>query len=166
MIREEILAMYPPEDNHAYDTWRNAILTPNHDVLDEWIKSMCDSLFYRPNHTCLVLCGDKAKSLEHMSYLSPSYPPDCYSAKKECYGSLVVFLEVAANIHEVSTLLASEHFIINGATADKRLSSYFTCVKHFHHNRKRFPVVRFTQIEPVRIDKAALFSNILYNYFK
>lgn len=145
------------------------------DRVDEWFKGVIHSLYYRPNHTVLVLAGENQGDFFRDLFPQKEMFIDChanYMVRDEfMYDYLCLELEFFKNTLNIPM---EDNFIVRQnditfAYADKRLASYCsTCEKWPYPKRKDYIVLNVVDIDWDTfnsIDKHLLWIEI-FNKFK
>jgi hypothetical protein len=165
------------DTNDYYTQLKSCIICEDVDRVDEWFRGAIESLYYRPNHTALILCGEEEVENEH--FLRNLLPGPWYVERKEDQNLVHTNFIINYEFEKRSLYLPQQdEFIVRPSysgnpclypEADKRLASYCSVVDKWPYPpRKNFIVLNVKWIESSlfnSIPKSILWSQI-FNHFK
>lgn len=143
--------------------------------IDDWFRGVIQSLYYRPNHHALILCGQaRIGKTEFFRRLVPQKEWYCESVRPEfMFNKLICNLDEGFLKYQLS-IVEKDDFEVRypyteQITCDKRLMSY-CCATNFHRHPRRnnFIVLNVESINWEMynsIDKHLLWIEI-FNKFK
>lgn len=187
-IRQQIIERLdnPCEDFRRYLQLKNCLVckpsseTYPEDAIDNWFKCVIHSLYYRPNHYCLVLVGNQ--NMGKTQFFRRLFPDQHVNGEfytefypEGLYSNLVIGFDEGMEKKHLN-LPMEDNFIITHeeteyvyARCDKRLASYCCTTNVWRHpQRKNYIVLHLESINQElynSIDKELLWIEI-FNKFK
>ncbi len=157
-LRQEILKTiaHQPRSIDLYDKLKSCLIVDgdlNHDGIDTWFKGAIQSLFYNPNHYCLVIEG--ADEIENRRFFRNIFPIDIQAVNASyLYNSFIFNIDFERKVDQ--DLVEKDNFIIFednlknmvDPSCDKRLCSYCsTTDKWTYPPRKNFFIIKVKSID-------------------